>query len=122
MMDEATIRVPIRATARISFVLFLGAFLGEDLVDEIDGMCQPAGVVQAEGFVVFEHGGIGSLGCGHSGGRLEQVPGGERKMGRFPGLDGLLRGRRVGGQEEQNGAEIHKVPGAKSRVKHGCPD
>jgi len=31
MMDEATIRVPIRATARISFVLFLGAFLGDAL-------------------------------------------------------------------------------------------
>src|SRR5215472_13700576 len=28
MMDETTIRVAIRATARISFVLFLGAFLG----------------------------------------------------------------------------------------------
>ena len=28
MMDEMTIRVAIRATARISFVLFLGAFLG----------------------------------------------------------------------------------------------
>src|ERR1700751_5896460 len=31
MMDEATIRVAIRATARISFVLFLGAFLGDAL-------------------------------------------------------------------------------------------
>src|SRR5262249_24937187 len=29
MMDETTIRVAIRATARISFVLFLGAFLGD---------------------------------------------------------------------------------------------
>jgi len=28
MMDETTIRVAIRATARISFVLFLSAFLG----------------------------------------------------------------------------------------------
>lgn len=28
MMDEMTIRVAIRATARISFVLFLGVFLG----------------------------------------------------------------------------------------------
>jgi methionine sulfoxide reductase heme-binding subunit len=28
MMDEMTIRLAIRATARISFVLFLGAFLG----------------------------------------------------------------------------------------------
>lgn len=28
MMDEMTIRVAIRTTARISFVLFLGAFLG----------------------------------------------------------------------------------------------
>src|ERR1700745_3973782 len=31
MMDETTIRVAIRATARISFVLFLGAFLGNAL-------------------------------------------------------------------------------------------
>jgi sulfoxide reductase heme-binding subunit YedZ len=31
MMDETTIRVAIRATARISFVLFLGAFLGDAL-------------------------------------------------------------------------------------------
>jgi hypothetical protein len=31
MMDEMTIRVAIRATARISFVLFLGAFLGDAL-------------------------------------------------------------------------------------------
>ncbi len=31
MMDEGTIRVAIRATARISFVLFLGAFLGDAL-------------------------------------------------------------------------------------------
>ena len=31
MMDEMTIRVAIRATARISFVLFLGAFLGNAL-------------------------------------------------------------------------------------------
>jgi methionine sulfoxide reductase heme-binding subunit len=30
-MDEMTIRVAIRATARISFVLFLGAFLGDAL-------------------------------------------------------------------------------------------
>ena len=30
-MDETTIRVAIRATARISFVLFLGAFLGDAL-------------------------------------------------------------------------------------------
>ena len=30
-MDETTIRVAIRATARISFVLFLGAFLGDSL-------------------------------------------------------------------------------------------
>ena len=30
-MDETTIRVAIRATARISFVLFLGAFLGNAL-------------------------------------------------------------------------------------------
>lgn len=30
-MDEMTIRVAIRATARISFVLFLGAFLGDSL-------------------------------------------------------------------------------------------
>lgn len=30
-MDETTIRVAIRATARISFVLFLGAFLGNTL-------------------------------------------------------------------------------------------
>jgi hypothetical protein len=29
MIDETTIRVAIRATARISFVLFLGAFLGD---------------------------------------------------------------------------------------------
>ena len=28
-MDETTIRVAIRATARISFALFLGAFLGD---------------------------------------------------------------------------------------------
>jgi methionine sulfoxide reductase heme-binding subunit len=28
MMDEMTIRVAIRATARMSFILFLGAFLG----------------------------------------------------------------------------------------------
>jgi methionine sulfoxide reductase heme-binding subunit len=31
MMDEMTIRVAIRTTARISFVLFLGAFLGHAL-------------------------------------------------------------------------------------------
>ena len=31
MMDEMTIRVAIRTTARISFVLFLGAFLGNAL-------------------------------------------------------------------------------------------
>lgn len=31
MMDEMTIRVAIRTTARISFVLFLGAFLGAAL-------------------------------------------------------------------------------------------
>jgi sulfoxide reductase heme-binding subunit YedZ len=31
MMDEMTIRMAIRATARISFVLFLGAFLGNAL-------------------------------------------------------------------------------------------
>lgn len=31
MMDEMTIRVTIRTTARISFVLFLGAFLGNAL-------------------------------------------------------------------------------------------
>jgi hypothetical protein len=31
MMDEMTIRVAIRTTARISFVLFLGAFLGDAL-------------------------------------------------------------------------------------------
>jgi methionine sulfoxide reductase heme-binding subunit len=31
MMDEMTIRVAIRVTARISFVLFLGAFLGNAL-------------------------------------------------------------------------------------------
>jgi hypothetical protein len=31
MMDETTIRVAIRTTARISFVLFLGAFLGDAL-------------------------------------------------------------------------------------------
>jgi methionine sulfoxide reductase heme-binding subunit len=31
MMDETTIRVAIRATARISFVLFLGAFLSNAL-------------------------------------------------------------------------------------------
>ncbi|HXY51246.1 MAG TPA: hypothetical protein VEI01_17470 [Terriglobales bacterium] len=31
MMDETTIRVAIRATARISFLLFLGAFLGDAL-------------------------------------------------------------------------------------------
>ena len=31
MMDETTIRVAIRSTARISFALFLGAFLGEAL-------------------------------------------------------------------------------------------
>jgi hypothetical protein len=31
MMDETTIRVAIRATERISFVLFLGAFLGDAL-------------------------------------------------------------------------------------------
>jgi methionine sulfoxide reductase heme-binding subunit len=31
MMDETTIRMAIRATARISFVLFLGAFLGNAL-------------------------------------------------------------------------------------------
>jgi sulfoxide reductase heme-binding subunit YedZ len=31
MMDETTIRVAIRATARISFALFLGAFLGDAL-------------------------------------------------------------------------------------------
>ena len=31
MMDETTIRVAIRATARISFGLFLGAFLGNAL-------------------------------------------------------------------------------------------
>ena len=31
MMEEMTIRVAIRATARISFVLFLGAFLGNAL-------------------------------------------------------------------------------------------
>lgn len=31
MMDEMTIRVAIRTTARISFVLFLGAFLGNTL-------------------------------------------------------------------------------------------
>jgi methionine sulfoxide reductase heme-binding subunit len=31
MMDEMTIRVVIRTTARISFVLFLGAFLGNAL-------------------------------------------------------------------------------------------
>jgi hypothetical protein len=30
-MDETTIRVAIRATARISFVLFLAAFLGDAL-------------------------------------------------------------------------------------------
>src|SRR3974377_383352 len=30
-MDEMTIRVAIRTTARISFVLFLGAFLGNAL-------------------------------------------------------------------------------------------
>ena len=30
-MDETTIRVAIRATARISFVLFLGAFVGNAL-------------------------------------------------------------------------------------------
>ena len=30
-MDETTIRVAIRTTARISFVLFLGAFLGNAL-------------------------------------------------------------------------------------------
>jgi methionine sulfoxide reductase heme-binding subunit len=31
MMDEMTIRLAIRATARVSFVLFLGAFLGNSL-------------------------------------------------------------------------------------------
>ena len=31
MINETTIRVAIRATARISFVLFLGAFLGDAL-------------------------------------------------------------------------------------------
>src|SRR5215472_7686031 len=31
MMDETTIRMAIRATARISFVLFLCAFLGDTL-------------------------------------------------------------------------------------------
>jgi sulfoxide reductase heme-binding subunit YedZ len=31
MMDEMTIRVAVRTTARISFVLFLGAFLGNAL-------------------------------------------------------------------------------------------
>ena len=31
MMDEMTIRVAIRTTARISFVLFLGVFLGDAL-------------------------------------------------------------------------------------------
>ena len=31
MMDEMTIRMAIRTTARISFVLFLGAFLGDAL-------------------------------------------------------------------------------------------
>jgi sulfoxide reductase heme-binding subunit YedZ len=31
MIDEMTIRVAVRATARISFVLFLGAFLGNAL-------------------------------------------------------------------------------------------
>jgi methionine sulfoxide reductase heme-binding subunit len=31
MMDEMTIRVAIRTTARISFLLFLGAFLGDAL-------------------------------------------------------------------------------------------
>lgn len=30
-MDEMTMRVVIRATARISFVLFLGAFLGDSI-------------------------------------------------------------------------------------------
>ncbi len=30
-MDETTIRMAIRTTARISFVLFLGAFLGDAL-------------------------------------------------------------------------------------------
>jgi sulfoxide reductase heme-binding subunit YedZ len=52
MMDEMTIRVAIRTTARISFVLFLGAFLGDALYRLVPAAATPWLKANKDGFTL----------------------------------------------------------------------
>src|ERR1700730_10068122 len=86
MMDEMTIRVALRTTARISFVLFLGAFLGNALYRLL-----PAAFTRKQSWVY-----LGLCGITHGASCVHPYPTGcNRTRARFERLD---HGRRVPGR------------------------